>query len=104
MAAPLRLSLLPPVLDGLALLTTTAGARGGGESLSSVDDAIRAYTIDAAYLMRQEDRVGTIEVGRPADLIVLDRSIASIPLAQIGATQVLLTLLDGDEVWRDPSF
>jgi len=76
----------------------------GSQSLPSVDAAIRAYTLDAAYLMRQEQRVGSIERGKLADLIVLDQNITTIPTNQIGNTQVLLTLIDGEEVWRDPSF
>ncbi len=76
----------------------------GPESLPTRDAAIRAYTIEAAYLMRQEDKVGSLETGKRGDVIVLDRNITTIPVGQIGATKVLLTLLDGQEVWRDPSF
>ena len=50
--------------------------------------------------MRQEATTGSIEVGKLADLIVLDRDITAIPATQIAATQVLLTLLGGAEVWR----
>lgn len=76
----------------------------GSESLPGIDAAIRAYTIEAAFLMRQEHLVGSIERGKRADIIVLDRNITSIPTSQISQTQVLLTLLDGEEVWVDPSF
>jgi len=78
--------------------------RLGSESLPNIDAAIRAYTIEPAHLLRQEDRVGSIEVGKRADIIVLDRDITSIPVPQLSQTRVLLTLLDGEEVWRDPSF
>ncbi len=37
--------------------------------------AIEMYTINGAYLMRQEDRVGSIAVGKEADIVVLDRNI-----------------------------
>lgn len=76
----------------------------GSESLPNLAAAIRSYTINAAYLMRQEDRVGSIEVGKLADIIVLDRNITSIPISQLRQTKVLLTLLEGEEVWRDPNF
>ena len=76
----------------------------GAESLPTLDDAIGAYTIEPARLMRQENTVGSLEIGKRADLIVLDRNLFDIPVGQIPATQVLLTLLDGEEVWRDPSF
>ena len=71
-------------------------------SLPNLDAAIRAYTINAAYLMRQEDRTGSIEVGKFADLIVIDQNIFEIPTEQIGETTVLLTLLGGEEVFRSP--
>ncbi|MEM7247744.1 MAG: amidohydrolase [Acidobacteriota bacterium] len=74
------------------------------QSLPDIDAAIRAYTIDAAYLMRQEDRVGSLEIGKLADLIVLDRNITTIPTTELSETQVLWTLLEGGEVWRDPAF
>ncbi|MCP3980299.1 MAG: amidohydrolase [bacterium] len=76
----------------------------GSQSLPHIDAAIRAYTIEPAYLMRQEDRVGSIEVGKRADIIVLDRDITSVSTAQIGGAVVQWTLLDGEEVWRQPSF
>ncbi len=76
----------------------------GDESLPTLDAAIAAYTIAPAYLMRQENTVGSLEVGKRADLIVLDRNLFTIPVAQIPNTQVLMTLLDGAEVWRDPTF
>ena len=78
--------------------------RLGAQSLPDIHAAIRAYTIDAAYLMRHEDLVGSIERGKRADIIVLDRDITAIPPRQLSQAKVLLTLLDGEEVWRDPSF
>ena len=44
----------------------------------SLEDAVKAYTINAAYVMRQEQKVGSIEVGKEADLIVLDRNVFEI--------------------------
>jgi predicted amidohydrolase YtcJ len=61
----------------------------------SLEDAVKAYTINAAYVMRQEQKVGSIEVGKEADLIVLDRNIFEIPANQINSTKVDLTYLKG---------
>ncbi len=66
----------------------------------SLEDAVKAYTLNAAYVMRQESRVGSIEVGKEADLIVLDRDIFSIPANQIGDTKVDLTYLKGKLVFE----
>ncbi len=76
----------------------------GNQSLPDIHAAIRAYTMEPAYLMRQEDRVGSLKRGKRADILVLDRDITTIPTNQLSQTKVLLTLLDGKEVWRDPSF
>lgn len=61
----------------------------------SLEEAVKAYTINAAYVMRQETKVGSIEVGKEADLILLDRNIFEILASQISDTQVDLTYLKG---------
>lgn len=62
--------------------------------------AIEAYTINGAYVMRQEDMVGTIEVGKLADLVVLDRNLFEIPVSTINQTKIELTMLDGEVVYQ----
>ncbi|MXO65281.1 amidohydrolase [Altericroceibacterium endophyticum] len=62
--------------------------------------AIRAFTINAAYSLNMEDRVGSLEPGKYADLIVIDRDLTAIPSDQIADTRVLLTLVGGREVYR----
>ncbi|CAM2070518.1 Amidohydrolase [Sulfidibacter corallicola] len=69
------------------------------QNLPDLATAVRAYTLDAAYVMRQEDRVGSLEVGKRADLIVLDRNIFQVGTTAIGSTSVLLTMLDGRIVY-----
>ena len=64
---------------------------------------LRAYTAGGAYAAGNEARTGTLEIGKAADLIVLDRNLYRIPTAEIHAVKVLLTLLDGREVWKDRS-
>ncbi|MDG1713485.1 MAG: amidohydrolase family protein, partial [Woeseiaceae bacterium] len=61
--------------------------------------ALDMYTRNAAYVMRLEDKTGTIEVGKRADLIVLDRNLFNIPTTEISEAKVLLTLMDGKEVF-----
>jgi predicted amidohydrolase YtcJ len=65
---------------------------------------LRAYTVNGAWLSREEGWRGTLQAGRAADLIVLDRDLFAIPASEIGRARVLLTLLDGREVFRDPAF
>ncbi len=64
----------------------------------SLEEAVKAYTINAAYVMRQEKKVGSIEVGKEADLIILDKNIFEIPATQIKDTKVKATYLKGEKV------
>jgi len=61
---------------------------------------IDAYTRNTAWLMHLEDQTGSIEPGKRADLVVLDRNLFEIPAEQINESKVLLTLMDGREVYR----
>ena len=65
----------------------------------SLATMLDAYTINAAWLMHQEDTTGSIEVGKRADITVLDRRLFEIPATEISDTKVVLTLLDGHEVY-----
>ncbi|MBQ4846737.1 amidohydrolase [Pseudoalteromonas sp. MMG005] len=62
--------------------------------------AIEAYTINSAYAMRQEQVVGSIEVGKLADLVVLDRNLFEQNASEIKNTKVEMTLLDGEVVYQ----
>ncbi|MBW2692999.1 MAG: amidohydrolase [Deltaproteobacteria bacterium] len=67
-------------------------------------DAIAAFTINAAYVSFQDDRTGSIEPGKLADLVVLDRNLFAIDANQISEAKVLMTLLGGKPVygnWSD---
>ena len=60
---------------------------------------IAAYTINGAWLMHHDRETGSIEVGKAADLVVLDRDLFKLPAAEVGKAQVDLTLLDGEIVF-----
>lgn len=85
---------------GIMQNALSLGARG----LPSLEAAIRAYTLEAAYTLRQEQDTGSLEVGKQADLVVLDRDIFKLPTSQIGQAKVLWTLLGGEEVYRAKGF
>jgi predicted amidohydrolase YtcJ len=65
-----------------------------GERLT-LETLVRGYTLDAAYQLRMEHEVGSIEVGKRADLIVLSRDLFEIDADEIHTSKVLLTLVDG---------
>jgi predicted amidohydrolase YtcJ len=58
-------------------------------------EAIRAYTIDGAYSAWEEDFKGSIEPGKLADIIVVDRDPLTIPVDDLKNVKVLLTLVNG---------
>lgn len=73
------------------------------EERIDLESAIAAFTINAAFLNRHEDVTGSVEVGKHADLIVLDRNLFDIDAADISETRVLLTLFGGKVVHGDPA-
>jgi hypothetical protein len=90
-------------MDGAAL----AGARPTGrfytpEQRVSVRQAVDAYTQGSAYAEFAESRVGTLEVGKFADLAVLSQDIFSVQPGTVGKTRVLLTMVGGKVVYGEP--
>ncbi|MCZ4279234.1 amidohydrolase [Kiloniella laminariae] len=73
----------------------------GEEALPDLSAVIKAYTINGAYTMRQEDRAGSLEVGKLADFIVLDQNLFDIPTEDISKTRVLATFLEGENIYQD---
>ncbi len=74
------------------------------EEKADLPRMLAAYTINAAYAHRAERETGSLEVGKLGDLIVLDRNLFAVPATEIHKTRVLLTLVEGQEVYRDTSF
>lgn len=71
---------------------------------ASLEDMITSYTINGAHLIFQEDERGSIEAGKKADLIVLDKNLFQIPVTSIGEAKVLMTFFEGKEVFRHPNY
>jgi predicted amidohydrolase YtcJ len=67
----------------------------------NLPEALAAFTINAAYTNRLEKTTGSIEVGKNADLIVLDHNLFAIPATEIERSKVLLTFFEGRAVYRD---
>jgi predicted amidohydrolase YtcJ len=87
-------------LDGAAQGGAVAtGAIYIPEERITVVDAVRAYTRGSAIAAFSENRVGTLEVGKLADLAVLSQDIFSAPLETIGKTRVVTTMVGGKIVY-----
>jgi predicted amidohydrolase YtcJ len=69
-----------------------------GENVS-VADAIASYTINGAFVNHQETRTGSIEVGKLADIVVLEKNLFDVPATRISETKVLFTFMDGQPVF-----
>ena len=63
-------------------------------------EMLKAYTINGAYLMHQDHLTGSIEIGKYADLIILEENLYEIPHENIGEVKVIQTLLEGETVFR----
>jgi predicted amidohydrolase YtcJ len=79
----------PGVADSVAMLP---------DHTIDVKTLLKARTIDAAYQMFDEKEIGSIEVGKDADLVVVNQNILDIPVDQIHRTKVLMTFFAGREV------
>ena len=66
-------------------------------------DALAGFTCGAAYVNHLDDETGTIEVGKLADLAVLDRDLFDRGAGAIGETRVVGTFVDGVAVFEDPA-
>ena len=74
------------------------------EERVSLVEMIEAYTINGAWLANLETETGSIEVGKYADLIVLEQNLFETDPMKLKDVRVVLTLLEGEEVYRDPQF
>jgi predicted amidohydrolase YtcJ len=74
---------------------TSSGAAIGSDQALTLEESIRAHTISAAYALRMEDRIGSIEVGKLADVTVIDGDLEATPVEEIPSLGIWLTLVGG---------
>jgi predicted amidohydrolase YtcJ len=84
-----------------AVLRRTSGGRvlGPGEVLT-VREALAMYTTEAAFAMHRERDIGSLEPGKLADFVVLDRNPLDVPPEQIPGIRVLATVVGGQPVFQ----
>jgi predicted amidohydrolase YtcJ len=66
--------------------------------------AIHAFTMGSAYVNHLDDVTGSIQVGKEADLVVVDRNLFDLSLDELADAKVQLTMVAGAPVFVDPSF
>ena len=98
----------PDVLAGIHAAVTRRRADGAPgpagwqpQERISVAEAVRAYTLGAAFASGEEASRGSITPGKLADLVVLDRDIFACPADEILQTRVVATVLDGKVVYGE---
>ncbi|MEO8295935.1 MAG: amidohydrolase [Gemmatimonadota bacterium] len=78
----------------------TAGAAWIPEEIIDAESALKAYTSNGAYARFADSTTGSLQVGKFADLVLIDRNILAVPAHQIADTRVVLTVLEGKIVYR----
>ena len=73
----------------------------GEEQRISVEEALKAVTIYAAFQYKVEDILGSIEEGKKADLIVLDKNPLSVNVDELPRIKVQRVWVEGRLVWSD---
>jgi predicted amidohydrolase YtcJ len=86
---------------------TSEGTPEGGfvpKEAVNLEDAIKAYTLGAAFAGRRERQEGSLEVGKLADLIIVNQDLFKIEPNEIGKTEVLLTMVGGKVVYESAAW
>jgi predicted amidohydrolase YtcJ len=65
----------------------------------TLDQALAAFTIGSAYVNHLDEETGTLEAGKLADMVVLDRDITSPEAGPLGAARVIATFVEGEAVY-----
>jgi predicted amidohydrolase YtcJ len=91
-------------LRNMQVAVTRTSRRGrvlAPEECITIEQALRAQTIDAAYQLFMDGIVGSIEPGKYADLVVLSRDPTAVPPEEIATIGVIATFLGGRQVFGD---
>jgi predicted amidohydrolase YtcJ len=96
----------PGVQTALTRQTSEGNPPGGfiPQQRLSLEDAIRGYTLGAAFAGRREKTEGSLEPGKLADFILLDRDLFKIEPSEIDKTEVLITVVGGKVVYQSPNW
>lgn len=96
-----------PGLQNAVTRETTEGERKGGWIPSeriSLADAIKGYTLNAAFAGHREKTEGSLEPGKLADLIVVSQNVFQVDPHELGKTRVTLTMVGGRVVYKSDGF
>ena len=96
----------PGVQTALTRQTSEGNPVGGfiPQQRLHLEETIRAYTLGAAFAGRREKAEGSLEPGKLADFILLDRDLFKIEPSEINKTEVLMTVIGGKIVYQSPNW
>jgi predicted amidohydrolase YtcJ len=80
--------------------TSETGQDLGKSQAVGVEDALRVYTWNGAYITHEEEIKGSIEPDKLADIVILDTDILACDPADIVKTKVITTIVDGKVVYQ----
>lgn len=98
--APVALPNLLNVMDATVNRTSRSGKVMGPDERTTPLEALKAVTLWGAYQHFEEDRKGSIEVGKLADLVILSANPLTVPTPDIGDILVMETIKEGRTVWK----
>ena len=86
----------------MTVAITRQGTKGvlNPEEAMTAEQMLYAYTRNAAEAVRRSDRIGSIEPGKAADLVLVDRDLLTVAPAEIADTKVLWTMFGGKKVFQ----
>lgn len=100
-------AVVPTVNPWIAIetLVTRQSPGGGGEILGAeekitIKQALDLFTVNSALQMGHRNRIGSLEAGMLADLVVVDRNPFKIPITEVHKTSVLMTVIEGEVVYQ----
>ncbi len=89
---------LPNALYGIELAVSRKGM--SQDECLTIHQAIDSYTIKGAEQLFMNDRIGKIEEGYYADIVVLDKDLTTIPTSEVHDTKVMMTIMNGEVVFE----
>jgi predicted amidohydrolase YtcJ len=82
---------------------TPSGVHVGADQELTLDEALAAHTINAARALRMEDRLGSIEPGKLADLVLVDGDLRATSPESLGRMPIRMTIVDGNILHEMPT-
>jgi hypothetical protein len=70
------------------------------EEAVKLETMLRAYTLEGAFSLFKENEIGSLEVGKFADVIILDRNLFQVPAYEIHNTSVVQTIFNGKVIYK----